>query len=149
MQDRLRESGLSVCHAESEGRKSEAPATGMEEAWGRDEPAFGGKKQGRADGQRHRGGESAAGQARGQRRHSPDECGRGLSVTLLGVRAVVWLMLPLSVSKCWRRGSFRNGQAPRQAATAGRFDKRRIFVNGIEALERGPMSLPSSSSAEP
>ena len=29
----------------------------------------------------------------------PDECGRGLSVTLLGVRAVVWLMLPLSVSE--------------------------------------------------
>ena len=41
----------------------------------------------------------------------PDECGRGLSVTLLGTRRV---KLP---------------------PTAGRFDKRRIFVNGIEALE--------------
>ena len=29
----------------------------------------------------------------------PDECGRVLSMTLLGVRAVVWLMLPLSVSE--------------------------------------------------
>ncbi|MFR0874242.1 MAG: hypothetical protein ACLSHC_06210 [Bilophila wadsworthia] len=66
----------------------------------------------------------------------PDECGRGLSVTLLGVRAVVWLMLPLSVWKCWRRGSFRTGKRRvKLPPTAGRFDKRRIFVNGIEALE--------------
>ena len=63
----------------------------------------------------------------------PDECGRGLSVTLLGVRAVVWLMLPLSVSEMLAKRflSERASAAP----TAGRFNKRRIFVNGIEALE--------------
>ena len=59
----------------------------------------------------------------------PDECGRGLSVTLLGVRAVVWLMLPLSVSEMLAKRFLS------ERPTAGRFNKRRIFVNGIEALE--------------
>lgn len=46
----------------------------------------------------------------------PDECGRGLSVTLLGVRAVVWLMLPLSVSEMLAKRFLSERQAPRQAA---------------------------------
>ena len=49
----------------------------------------------------------------------PDECGRGLSVTLFGEE------VPFGTGK-------RRVKLP---PTAGRFNKRRIFVNGIEALE--------------
>ena len=65
----------------------------------------------------------------------PDECGRGLSVTLLGVRAVVWLMLPLSVSEMLAKRFLSERRRVKLPPTAGRFNKRRIFVNGIEALE--------------
>ena len=66
----------------------------------------------------------------------PDECGRGLSVTLLGPGRRLAYVAVERFGNAGEEVPFGTGKRRvKLPPTAGRFDKRRIFVNGIEALE--------------
>ena len=130
--------GFSVTQKAKDG-KAEALAT----VWGRrgvgDKPAFGGKEaKGRADGQRHRSdGNLREDRRGGQRGGIPRRVRQGLVDDALGRpgRRLVYV----AVERFGNAGEevpFGTGKRRvKLPPTAGCFDKHRIFVNRIEALE--------------
>ena len=126
--------GFSVTQKAKDG-KAEALATVWRRRGVRDEPAFGGKEaKGRADGQRHRSdGNLRQDRRGGQRSGIPRRVRQGLVDDALGRpgRRLAYV----AVERFGNAGEevpFGTGKRRvKLPPTAGRFDKRRIFVNGI------------------
>lgn len=130
--------GFSVTQKAKDG-KAEALATVWRRRGVRDEPAFGGKEaKGRADGQRHRSdGNLRQDRRGGQRSGIPRRVRQGLVDDALGRpgRRLAYV----AVERFGNAGEevpFGTGKRRvKLPPTAGCFDKHRIFVNRIEALE--------------